>query len=119
MGNPPLPPCRHQIRAAGKTKNTATKLDSTPLSSIKPVASHPEAKAKASKQLDKRARDDRDKVLNSIFQAFHAHQFYAFRDLVQITKQPPVSCVLYHNYSIPVVQWIVVHLLLPNSKTTI
>lgn len=82
-------PFRHQIKAAGKTKNTATKLESTPVGRIKPVSSHPETKT--NKQLDKRARDDRDKVLNLIFEAFQAHQFYAFRDLVHITKQPPVS----------------------------
>ena len=79
---------RHQIKAAGRTKfNPVVQLDQTPV--VKPAKN-----VTAPKQLDKRARDDRDEVLDRIFTAFHSFEFYTFKDLVHTTKQPPVS--LYH-----------------------
>lgn len=38
----------------------------------------------------KRARDDKGKVYDLLFNAFQHHQYYTFKDLVNITKQPPV-----------------------------
>ncbi|KAK7576154.1 hypothetical protein V9T40_012440 [Parthenolecanium corni] len=57
----------------------------------KPVANHKnlieyDAKKKAE---GKRLRDDKDAVLDMLFKAFDKHQYYHFRDLVLITKQPP------------------------------
>ena len=49
-----------------------------------------EEDAKA-KQENKRVRQDKDVVLDLLFTAFHKHEFYNIRDLVQKTKQPPVS----------------------------
>ncbi|PIK40623.1 putative general transcription factor IIF subunit 2 isoform X1 [Apostichopus japonicus] len=36
----------------------------------------------------KKARLDKDKVLDMLFKAFEKHQYYSFKDLVQITQQP-------------------------------
>lgn len=41
----------------------------------------------------KKARDDKESVMEMLFAAFEKHQFYNLKDLVQITKQPPVSIV--------------------------
>lgn len=63
------------------------KLDHTPVS--KPLK-----EAKVAKQLDKRARGGRDMVLDLIFTLFQSHEFYAFKDLVHKTAQPPVSRII-------------------------
>jgi hypothetical protein len=39
----------------------------------------------------KKARDDKDSVLEMLFAAFEKHQYYNIRDLVKITRQPIVS----------------------------
>jgi len=39
----------------------------------------------------KKARDDKDKVLEMLFAAFEKHQYYNVKDLVRITNQPIVS----------------------------
>lgn len=36
----------------------------------------------------KKARDDKDAVLEMLFSAFEKHQYYNIKDLVKITKQP-------------------------------
>lgn len=36
----------------------------------------------------KKARDERGKVADVVFSAFEKHQYYPFKDLVQITNQP-------------------------------
>lgn len=41
------------------------------------------------KERGRRARDDREVVLDLIFAAFQQHQYYSFSDLVHKTKQPP------------------------------
>lgn len=43
------------------------------------------------KEEGKRARADKQKVLEMLFSAFEKHQYYNIRDLVDITKQPVVS----------------------------
>lgn len=43
--------------------------------------------------MGKRAKDDREVVLDLIFTAFQQHEYYNFKDLVQKTKQPVVSDV--------------------------
>lgn len=82
---------RHQIKAAGKTKFTAQALEKTPASVYKPKASHKEYDEHKQKQkeLGKRARGDKDTVLDLLFMAFQQHQYYNFKDLVVKTKQPP------------------------------
>ena len=79
------PPLRHHFKEAGKTKFCKViQLNQTPVP--KPVKN-----VNKPKQLDKRARDDREMVLNLIFSAFKTHEFYTFKDLVHKTNQPPVS----------------------------
>ena len=41
------------------------------------------------KEIGRRARLDREVVLDHLFTAFQAHQYYTFKDLVQKTAQPP------------------------------
>ncbi|KAL5476220.1 hypothetical protein EMCRGX_G026136 [Ephydatia muelleri] len=82
---------RHQIELAEKTKFTAQALEKTPASVYKPKASHKEYDEHKQKQkeLGKRAREDRETVLDLLFTAFQQHQYYNFKDLVVKTKQPP------------------------------
>lgn len=46
---------------------------------------------KKKKEEGKRARADKQKVLEMLFSAFEKHQYYNIKDLVEITKQPVVS----------------------------
>ena len=46
---------------------------------------------KKKKEEGKRARADRQQVLDMLFSAFEKHQYYNIKDLVDITKQPVVS----------------------------
>lgn len=39
----------------------------------------------------KKARDDKESVLEMLFAAFEKHQYYNIKDLVKITHQPVVS----------------------------
>lgn len=50
---------------------------------------------KKKKEEGKRARVDKQKVLEMLFSAFEKHKYYNIKDLVEITKQPVVS----HNVS--------------------
>ena len=108
---------RHQFRAAEKTKNTAQQLDRTPATVYKPRSQQKEYVScdsyspitaalmsrpillfcwqaeheKKKKEAGKRAKDDREVVLDLIFTAFQQHEYYNFKDLVQKTQQPVVS----------------------------
>lgn len=42
------------------------------------------------KEEGKRARADKQQVLDMLFSAFEKHQYYNIKDLVDITKQPVV-----------------------------
>lgn len=46
---------------------------------------------KKKKEEGKRARADKQQVLDMLFSAFEKHQYYNIKDLVDITKQPVVS----------------------------
>lgn len=46
---------------------------------------------KKKKSEGKMVRAERQVVLDMLFSAFEKHQFYSFKDLVDITKQPVVS----------------------------
>lgn len=46
---------------------------------------------KKKKSEGKMVRADRQVVLDMLFSAFEKHQYYSFKDLVDITKQPVVS----------------------------
>lgn len=45
---------------------------------------------KRKKEEGKRARADKQQVLDMLFSAFEKHQYYNIKDLVDITKQPVV-----------------------------
>ncbi len=103
---------RHQIKQAEKTKNQATQLERA-VTTHKPVMQHREyvrvliivpgipplalcslsqtEQKRKEKEQGKKARGDRETVLDLIFTAFQQHQYYNFRDLVHKTEQPPVS----------------------------
>jgi len=75
--------CR-PVRQAKQLKEIVT--------SFKPINDHqmnvePE---KRRKEEGKRVRDDREKVLETLYSAFEKHQYYTLKDLVGITKQPVV-----------------------------
>lgn len=46
--------------------------------------------AERKKAEGKKARDDKDAVLEMLFAAFEKHQYYNIKDLVKITQQPIV-----------------------------
>lgn len=46
-------------------------------------------------KVEKRLREDKEKVMDILFNAFEKHQYYNVKDLVTITKQPIVSYVNY------------------------
>jgi transcription initiation factor TFIIF subunit beta len=80
----------HQFRAAGKTKNTAQQLERAPTTLYKPRSQQKEYAEhdRRKKEAGKRAKDDREVVLDLIFSAFQQHEYYNFKDLVQKTQQP-------------------------------
>lgn len=57
---------------------------------FKPISKHKHdieyEKSKATE--GKKARDDKDSVLDMLFNAFEKHQYYNIKDLVKITNQP-------------------------------
>ncbi|XP_042912809.1 general transcription factor IIF subunit 2-like [Parasteatoda tepidariorum] len=64
--------------------------------SYKPISDHKhnieyEQKKKAE---GRKARDDKDKVMDVLFAAFEKHQYYNIKDLEKITRQPVVSFFL-------------------------
>ncbi|XP_028402996.1 general transcription factor IIF subunit 2-like [Dendronephthya gigantea] len=56
----------------------------------KPISQHKqdEEHEKKKKQDGKRARADKDYVLDLLFKAFERHQYYFLKDLIKITQQP-------------------------------
>ena len=77
------------FRKAAQPARQVQQLDRI-VQNYKPVANHKhnieyEEKKKAE---GKKARDDKDAVLEMMFAAFEKHQYYNIKDLVRITKQP-------------------------------
>lgn len=56
----------------------------------KPVSNHASniAHAKKMKEVGKKSRDDKDRVLEGLFALFEKHQYYNIKDLVRETRQP-------------------------------
>ncbi|XP_074605071.1 transcription factor TFIIFbeta [Brevipalpus obovatus] len=78
-----------QMKEARKPQRVIQKLDVTPIA-FKPKSNHKtemenEAKKKAE---GKKSREDKEKVMDMLFQAFEKHQYYCSKDLERITKQP-------------------------------
>lgn len=70
-------------------------LDRAVNNSFRPVSVHKvDAEFEKKKKAEgKKARDDKDKVVDVLMTAFQKHQYYALKDLAKITKQPIVSIV--------------------------
>jgi len=78
-----------EIRKASIPVRSVKQLDRA-VQNYKPVSDHKnnieyEEKKKAE---GKKAREDKDKVLEMLFAAFEKHQYYNVKDLVRITNQP-------------------------------
>ncbi len=49
---------------------------------------------KKRKDEGKRARAEREEVLDRLYSAFEKHQYYSLKDLVNLTQQPVVSTLI-------------------------
>ncbi|KAJ3654908.1 hypothetical protein Zmor_014061 [Zophobas morio] len=77
------------IRKASLPTRKVKQLDRV-VTSYKPVSDHKNniEYMERKKAEGKKARDDKDAVLEMLFAAFEKHQYYNIKDLVKITKQP-------------------------------
>ncbi|XP_054887882.1 general transcription factor IIF subunit 2-like [Poeciliopsis prolifica] len=73
-----------------KPQRLVQQLDRAVATVFKPVANHNFnlEYEKKKKSEGKMVRADRQQVLDLLFSAFEKHQYYSFKDLVDITKQP-------------------------------
>ncbi|KAF7238665.1 General transcription factor IIF subunit 2 [Varanus komodoensis] len=79
-----------QIEESSKPVSWTMQLDKAVTTNYKPVANHQyniEYERKK-KEDGKRARAEKQQVLDMLFSAFEKHQYYNIKDLVDITKQP-------------------------------
>ncbi|KAI5625962.1 general transcription factor IIF subunit 2 isoform 1, partial [Silurus asotus] len=83
---------RLQIEESSKPHRFSQQLEKAVTTNYKPVANHAYNLdyEKKKKEEGKRARADRQQVLDMLFSAFEKHQFYNIKDLVDITKQPVI-----------------------------
>ncbi|XP_007246735.1 general transcription factor IIF subunit 2 isoform X2 [Astyanax mexicanus] len=81
-----------QIEESLKPHRFSQQLDKAVTTNYKPVANHAYNLdyEKKKKEEGKRARADKQQVLDMLFSAFEKHQFYNIKDLVDITKQPVI-----------------------------
>lgn len=79
-----------QIEELSKPLRFSQQLDKAVTTNYKPVANHAYNLdyEKKKKEEGKRARADKQQVLDMLFSAFEKHQYYNIKDLVDITKQP-------------------------------
>ncbi|KAJ8920930.1 hypothetical protein NQ315_015723 [Exocentrus adspersus] len=77
------------IRKASLPARQVKQLDRV-VQSYKPVSDHKNniEYMERKKAEGKKAREDKDAVLEMLFAAFEKHQYYNIKDLVKITKQP-------------------------------
>ncbi|XP_007557231.1 general transcription factor IIF subunit 2-like [Poecilia formosa] len=80
---------RLQVKSV-KPQRLVQQLDRAVATVFKPVANHDfNLEYEKKKKSDgKMVRADRQLVLDLLFSAFEKHQYYSFKDLVDITKQP-------------------------------
>ncbi|CAL9701467.1 unnamed protein product [Knipowitschia caucasica] len=83
---------RLQIEESSKPARLSQQLDKAVTSNYKPVANHANKLEyeRRKKEEGKRARADKQQVLDMLFSAFEKHQYYNIKDLVDITKQPVI-----------------------------
>ncbi|MFT7817955.1 general transcription factor IIF subunit 2 isoform X1 [Arapaima gigas] len=81
---------RLQIEESSKPVRLSQQLEKAVTTNYKPVANHSYnvEYEKKKKEEGKRARADKQQVLDMLFSAFEKHQYYNIKDLVDITKQP-------------------------------
>lgn len=81
---------RLQIEESSKPVRLSQQLEKAVTTNYKPVANHiyNVEYDKKKKEEGKRARADKQQVLDMLFSAFEKHQYYNIKDLVDITKQP-------------------------------
>ncbi|KAA0195200.1 hypothetical protein HAZT_HAZT003587 [Hyalella azteca] len=79
-------------RAAATPARQAIAIE-RPANVYKPKSFHPHkvAQERQKESEGKKAREDKDKVLEVLFNAFEKHQYYNIKDLQKITRQPIVS----------------------------
>uniref|UniRef100_A0A4W4FS97 General transcription factor IIF subunit 2 n=1 Tax=Electrophorus electricus TaxID=8005 RepID=A0A4W4FS97_ELEEL len=83
---------RLQIEESSKPHRFSQQLEKAVTTNYKPVANHANNVdyEKRKKEEGKRARADKQQVLDMLFSAFEKHQYYNIKDLVDITKQPVI-----------------------------
>ncbi|KAK3530090.1 hypothetical protein QTP86_012818 [Hemibagrus guttatus] len=83
---------RLQIEESLKPHRFSKQLEKAVTTNYKPVANHTYNLdyEKKKKEEGKRARADKQQVLDMLFSAFEKHQYYNIKDLVDITKQPVI-----------------------------
>lgn len=79
-------------KAAETPARQAIAID-RPANVYKPKSFHPHkvAHEKQKESEGKKAREDKDKVMEMLFAAFEKHQYYNIKDLQKLTRQPIVS----------------------------
>uniref|UniRef100_A0A3B3SSB6 General transcription factor IIF subunit 2 n=1 Tax=Paramormyrops kingsleyae TaxID=1676925 RepID=A0A3B3SSB6_9TELE len=79
-----------QIEESSKPVRLSQQLEKPVTTNYKPVSNHTYnvEYEKKKKEEGKRARGDKQQVLDMLFSAFEKHQYYNIKDLVDITKQP-------------------------------
>ncbi|KAM9408803.1 general transcription factor IIF subunit 2 isoform 1-T1 [Pholidichthys leucotaenia] len=83
---------RLQIEESSKPTRLSKQLKNAVTNNYKPVANHEYNREyeRKKKEEGKRARADKQQVLDMLFSAFEKHQYYNVKDLVDITKQPVI-----------------------------
>ncbi|XP_046854510.1 general transcription factor IIF subunit 2-like isoform X2 [Xenia sp. Carnegie-2017] len=81
---------RNSILSAIAPSRKVQQLQNVVSNVYKPISQHKpdEEHEKRKKQEGKRARADKDYVLELLFKAFERHQYYYMKDLIKITQQP-------------------------------
>ncbi|XP_036421404.1 general transcription factor IIF subunit 2b [Colossoma macropomum] len=81
-----------QIEESTKPLRLSQRLDKAVTTNYKPVSNHSYnvEYEKKKREEGKRARADKEKVLEMLFSAFEKHQYYNIKNLVEITKQPVI-----------------------------
>ncbi|XP_013858469.1 general transcription factor IIF subunit 2 isoform X2 [Austrofundulus limnaeus] len=79
-----------QIEESSKPARLSQQLDKAVTNNYRPVANHDYNREyeRKKKEEGKRARAEKQQVLDMLFSAFEKHQYYNIKDLVDITKQP-------------------------------
>uniref|UniRef100_A0A8C4R2P0 General transcription factor IIF subunit 2 n=1 Tax=Eptatretus burgeri TaxID=7764 RepID=A0A8C4R2P0_EPTBU len=81
---------RMHIEQSSKPGRLSQQLEKAITTNYKPVSNHQYniEFERRKKEEGKRARADKQQVLDMLFSAFEKHQYYNIKDLVDVTKQP-------------------------------